>query len=369
MNIGIDARELAGQVTGTGRYLRSLLRHWCRSDGDRLFVYVVDAPSSRTALPDAALAWRAVGGPRVRGLVWEQRLLPRAARSDDVDVFFSPAYHCPLRLARPRVTTVHDLSFFSQPHDFTLLDGLRRRLLVAASVRASRAVLAVSRFTRAELLRRFPDAAGRVFVVPHGADDDLPPAPERGAARERLRLAGPFILWVGSIFNRRCLVELLTAAAWLRRRWPELVVEVVGDNRTHPRLDVSGLARRLGLGDRLRLSGFVDEAGLALRYAAADAVVQLSDYEGFGMPAIEAMARGVPVVASDRPALSEVVGAAAARVNPRDPLAIAQTLARVIADPHVAAELRAQGRAHAARFSWQAAAERTLAILHAAAGQ
>src|SRR5512138_892787 len=179
MNIGIDARELSGQATGTGRYLRSLLRSWIASTSDRLIAYTdTPVPPADPSLADA-IVWRTIGDHRTRGLLWQQRLLPKAARADQLDVLFSPAYHCPLAFDRPRVTTVHDLSFFSYPQDFTFIDGLRRRLLVAASVRASRAVVAVSRFTRDEIVRRFPDAAGRVHVVPHGADNDLPPAPAR----------------------------------------------------------------------------------------------------------------------------------------------------------------------------------------------
>ncbi|HEY2943584.1 MAG TPA: glycosyltransferase, partial [Vicinamibacteria bacterium] len=150
MNVGIDARELQGAPTGVGRYLRNLLRAWTRS-GDRLHLYFNGPAPADRILENPAILTRPLGSGRVRGVWWQERLLPPAARADGVDVFFSPAYVCPLRLQTPRVTTVHDLSFFALPRDFTLRDGFRRRSLVAASVRASRAVLAVSDFTRREI--------------------------------------------------------------------------------------------------------------------------------------------------------------------------------------------------------------------------
>src|SRR5262249_59044345 len=157
------------------------------------------------------------------------------------------------------------------------------------------------------------------------------------------------------------------AVARLRARWPRLRLDVVGENRTHPRLDLPAMAGRLGLGTAVRFSGFVDEAGLADRYAAADAAVFLSDYEGFGLPAVQAAARGIPLVASRRPALGEIVGEASLGVDPPDETAIAQALDRVMADASLRADLVSRGRALAGRYSWAEAAARTRAVLAEAA--
>jgi glycosyltransferase involved in cell wall biosynthesis len=318
-------------------------------------------------LDDPRIVKRPLGATPVRGLRWQEGRLPTAARQDGLDVFFAPAYACPLGLDVPRVTTVHDMSFFSLPDDFTVLDGMRRRATVGASIAASRRLLAVSDFTRREIVGFFPAAAGRVVVTPHGADDDLLAPPAREDAGGRLGLRGPMVLTVGTILNRRCLPVLFNAVARLRRSWPDLMLDVVGENRTHPHLDLPALARRTGLGDGARLSGFVGEAGLADRYAAADAAVVLSEYEGFGLPALEAMARGVPVVTSTRPALGEIFAEAALLVDPRDAPAVADALDRVLRDPALRADLVARGRALAARHSWAACAQLTRAALQEAA--
>lgn len=365
--IAIDARELQGRPTGTGRYLRSLLREWARATDDQLILYFNGPPPADPILGHPRVRTRPLGEHPVRGLLWQEGRLPKAVRQDGPDVFFAPAYSCPLALDVPRVTTVHDLSFFAYPQDFSLGDAFRRRLLVRASVRASARIIVVSDFTRRELLFHLPDAEGRVVHVPHGADDHLPPSPPRSEARAHLGVSGPLLLSVGSIFNRRCLPSVLQALARLVHAWPTLVLDVVGENRTHPRRDLHRLAERLGLGPHVQFSGFVSDADLAVRYAAADACIFLSEYEGFGLPALEAMARGLPVLAASRPAMCEIFGGSAVLAEPHDPAGIAASLHRLLADAPLRGELAARGRALARRHSWAEAAAATRAVLAAAA--
>lgn len=366
--VGIDGRELQGRPTGTGRYLRNLLRRW-RETGDRLVVYFNGPSPADPVLRHPDVTARAVGDGPARGLVWQERRLPAAARRDALDVFFSPAYACPLTLRLPRVTAVHDLSFFSHPQDFPAHDALRRRLLTTLSVGASRGLLACSEFTCRELRARFPAAADRVTHVPLGPDDDLPPPPPREQARRRLGLRGPFVISVGAVLNRRCAPELLRAVARLSRRHPGLVLDVVGENRTHPRLDLPRLVASLGLEDRVRLSGFVDEAALADRYAAADAAVCLSEYEGFGLPALEAAARGVPLVVGEAPSLGEIFGHAALRVRPRDEAMVAAALDQILTGAALRARLISAGRTLAGGYSWERTATLTRGVLLRAAGR
>jgi glycosyltransferase involved in cell wall biosynthesis len=366
VRLGIDARELQGRPTGVGRYLRNLLQAW-PALGDELLLYFNGRPPDDLPRPDAStLEVRAVG-PARRGLVWQEGLLPRVVAADGVDAFFAPAYACPLRLRRPRVTTVHDLSFYSLPSDFTPRDGLRRRLTVAASIRASRRLLVPSDFSRREVAARFPEAEPRLRVTPEAPAADLPPGPAREEARRQLGVQGPLLLTVGAILNRRRLPTLLRAAALLSRRWPRLRLDVVGENRTHPQLDLEARARAHGVAEAVRLTGHIPDLDLAARYAAADAFVYLSDYEGFGLPVLEAMARGLPVVLADRPCLSEVHAEAALAVDPRDEQAVAAALHRVLAEPSLSEDLARRGRAHAARFTWTEAARLTREALAEAA--
>jgi len=367
LTIGIDGRELQGRPTGTGRYLRNLLRAWSATGGDRLLVYCAGGLPDDPVLALPGVEPRALGSGTERGLWWAERRLAPAARREAVDVFFSPAYTCPLTLGRPRVTAIHDVSFFAWPDDFSTVEGVRRRLLVRASARASETVLACSDFTRREIARFLPDAAARTIHVPLAAADDLPPTPSRAEARGRLGVTGPLLVTVGAILNRRRLPVLLRAVAHLRRAWPDLALEVVGENRTHPPLDIDALVADLGLDGAVRVSGHVADAGLVARYAAADAAVFLSEYEGFGLPVLEAMVRGVPVVASRRPALDDLFGGGALLVEPADEEAVAAAVNRVLADRRVRADLVRRGYGIAASFSWADTARRTRRALERAA--
>jgi glycosyltransferase involved in cell wall biosynthesis len=367
MRIGVDARELQGRATGVGRYLRGLLRAWPANADDDLLLYFNGPIPADAAPKDGRIALRPLGERAVRGLWWQEARLPRAASRDGLDVFFAPAYACPLLLDVPRVTTVHDLSFVSIPEDFAPLDGARRRALVGLSLGASRRVVAVSEFTRREILAWRPDTAGRVEVICHGSEDDLPPAAPRVEARARLGVRGPLVVSVGSILTRRHMPTLLKAMAILLRSHPDAVLDVVGENRTHPPIDIEAVVGRLDIAGSVRLSGFQSDAALALRYAAADVAVYLSEYEGFGMPVLEAMARGIAVVTSLRPATGELFGGAALTVDPADPGAIAAAIGRLLDDLGMRGRLVERGRTLAARYTWAEAAARTREVLAEAA--
>jgi glycosyltransferase involved in cell wall biosynthesis len=332
-----------------------------------MLVYFDGSAPADPVLRPPAIVTRPLGPGGRRGVVWSERVLPAAARADGVSVFFAPAYSCPLSLEVPRVVTVHDMSFFSAPHDFGMIDGLRRRVLVAASLRAAHTVLAVSDFGKREIEALFPDVRGRVVHIPHGPDDDLPPPISRDAARAALGVDGPMILTVGAILNRRQFPTLVRAVGRLRHRHPDVTLHVIGENRTRPALDLARVAADAGMAGRVRLAGFVDDEALAFRYAAADVAVFLSDYEGFGLPVLESMARGVPVVVSRPPAMGEIFGEAAIVVEPRDETSVSRAIERVLDDDALKADLVRRGRALAARHSWQDAADRTWRCLAEAA--
>lgn len=369
MNVGVDASELQGRPTGTGRYLRSLLRVWSRATEDRFFAYFNGPAPADPVLDHPRIVVRSLDGP-VRGLWWQQAKLPANARRDPLDVFFSPAFTCPLLLDVPRVTAIHDLSFFSVPDDFAFVDGLRRRTLVRASQRVSTRILVISEFTRRELIGRFPDAAERVVCIPLAADvDDLPRPLSAAAARPQMGRKGPRVLSVGSLFNRRRVPALIHAMALLAPSHPDATLDIVGENRTHPPLDLAALVRRLGLEQRVRLRGFVDEEELASCYAAADLAVYLSEYEGLGLPVLEAMARGIPVVTSRRPATGEVFRDAALLVDPANPADVALALERVLGDARLRSDLVKRGLELAARYSWAKTAALTHEVLVVAAAR
>jgi glycosyltransferase involved in cell wall biosynthesis len=171
------------------------------------------------------------------------------------------------------------------------------------------------------------------------------------------------VLFCGSLFNRRHIPELIEGFARLARRIPEARLEIVGDNRTRPRIDIEGLVAASGAGDRIALRSYLPETDLAALYDRASAFVFLSEYEGFGLTPLEALSAGVPIVVLDTPVAREVYGSAARYVERPDPALIEAALARALTDEAERARILAAGRDTLARYSWHACAARVLDVL------
>lgn len=364
MQIGIDARLWGEPRSGIGRYTRSLVEALVEIAPDERWVLYLDRPAAE--LPARA---------EPRCLAWPQRLLwtlwaaPRELRRQPVDLFhgvtgFELPPGAPCRL----VTTVHDLV----PLRFPALVPWRHRWAVRCLLRGAlgraTAVIAVSEATRAEILARYPGAAAKVRVVPEAAGAHFAPpgAEARAAMRARYALAGPYVLFVGLLEPKKNLPTLLRAVARLRAAgaWGSTQLVLAGA----PGWGTDGLAaeaERLGLGGTVRRLGAVPEPELPALYAEAEAFVFPSLWEGFGLPALEAMASGAPVVAARRGALAEVTGGAALLVEP-DVGPLADALGTVLADRALRERLRAAGLARAAAFSWRRTAVESLAVYRAA---
>ncbi|HWF86493.1 MAG TPA: glycosyltransferase family 1 protein, partial [Vicinamibacterales bacterium] len=309
MRIGIDARELSGQPTGVGRYLAAILREWAGDECATRHEFVLYAPEALAIdLDRRRFVTRLV--PGTPGTWWEQVRVPPVAAADHLDVFFAPAYTAPLRLEAPTVVTVHDLSYAAHPEWFRLREGARRRWITRRSVQRAAQVITVSAFSRDEIAEHFSLPAGRVRVIVSGID---PPVVTAAAYAE------PRVLYVGSIFNRRRVPALIRAFAALLRRRPDAVLDIVGANRTHPYEDIAGAIERDGLSGHVRWHQYVSDERLRELYSRARAFAFLSEYEGFGMTPLEALAVGIPPVVLDTPVARETCGDAAIFV-PKDDL-------------------------------------------------
>jgi glycosyltransferase involved in cell wall biosynthesis len=287
----------------------------------------------------------------VRG---EQQLLPGLARRAGVDLVHSLASTAPAWGAFRRVVTIHDVIYRIHPEAHARARALALRLLVPLAARRSHRIVAPSQTTRDDLVRLLGVPAGKIDVVPNG----LRPPPA-AAARRREPGERPVVLTASAKRPHKNLARLLDALAAIPpERRPQLVLP--GYATPHEQ-ELRERARRLGLERDTRFLGWVPDEELEALYAAATCFVFPSLYEGFGLPVLEAMARGVPVACSDRGALREVAGDAALIFDPERPQAIAAAIERLLADPAERERLRHAGLAHAARFSWQETARGTLA--------
>ncbi len=359
MRIGIDARELCGHTTGVGRYLAGLLHEWSTEDQARRHEFVLYAHEPlRSRLDNRRFLTRTVEG--AGGTIWEQIQLPIAARRDHLDVFFAPAYTTPLLTSVPTVVAIHDISFIAHPEWFTAREGLRRRLLTRRAAASAHAVIAISEFSRRELVERLGVPERRIQVVPPGITP-LVWGPTAGSHQELK------ILFVGSIFNRRHVPDLIRAFAPLAQTHPCASLEIVGDNRSHPYEDIGQVIATEGLTDRVRWQRYVSDEQLRALYASSRAFAFLSEYEGLGLTPLEALAAGVPAVLLDTPIARESLGGAAIFVPPGDSAAITQGLASILFDEGARARVLGAAPAILARYEWAQAASRTLDVLERAA--
>ena len=355
MRIGIDTRELGGHPTGVGRYLAGLLREWAVDERARRHDFVLYAAEPPAMGIDERFSTRLIRG--AGGTWWQQVQLPKAAAADRLDVFFAPAYTLPLRLCVPTVVAIHDVSYLAHPEWFRRREGLRRRWLTRASARRARTIVTISDFSKREILDRLRVRESRVHVIPIGID-------RPAAARVATPDGAPRILYVGSIFNRRRVVDLIRGAAALARRYPDVTLDIVGDNRTFPHEDIERAIGISVLAHRARWHRYAGDDHLRALYLGARAFAFLSEYEGLGTTPLEALACGVPPVVLDTEVARESLGDAAVFVPfNSDVPAIARALETALFDQTVRARVLAAAPAALAKYQWPRAAAETMAVL------
>jgi glycosyltransferase involved in cell wall biosynthesis len=360
LRIGVDAREIIGDATGVGRYLGELLQRWtARPDADtRKFTLFV--PGARSLpLPAAHVDVRILPTTHA-GTWWEQTALRSAVRREPLDVFFAPAYTAPLGLNVPLALTIHDVSFLAHPEWFRPRERMRRQWLTRRSARAAAVVFTDSMFSRDEILRHIPLDPARVEVIAPGISPRHRPATASSSRK-------PLVLFVGSVFNRRRLPQLIAAFALATAGSPDARLAIVGSNRTWPHLDLEALAAQHGVGGRVDVRSYVSDEALTALYSRASVFAFLSEYEGFGLTPLEALAAGVPIVVLDTAVAREVYGPAALYVPPAADAAQTAAVLRAALDGSAATAASLQ---HAAgvlqQYTWDVAAARTLAgIEHA----
>ena len=362
--IAVDLRALVKTVTGIGVYTRSLLLGLARRREHR-FLGLAHGPV------EGAAELLAAGIPTEResaplGVLWQQLRLPGRLARGDVDLFWSPHMTLPLRCPVPAVATVHDLTTLLFPDHHRMKVRWSVYPFLHASLDRARRIVADSEATAADLRFHFPECAERTTVIHPGIDAEFRPGEPDGIAATRAEIGAPdgYLLYAGTLEPRKNVGALIDAWEALAAggEIPPLVLAGPygwGSQRLLARIEA---LRPRGL---IHL-GAVPRARLVRLFQAATAFVYPSLYEGFGLPAAEALACGVPTVVSNRSSLPEVVGDAGLLVEIGDRSALAAALHRLLADPGLAADLAARGPARAALFTWQRAAARMDEVFSAA---
>lgn len=369
MRIAFDGTTLTPGRTGVGYYTEHLLQHLAREvagTGDELVVISNLPITTETPLPPWVRVHHDHRFP-VRA-VWMQAHAPRALAALRPDVVHFTNGMMPALCPAATVVTVHDMSLRLYPRFHPLRRLIINRPLQRLAIARADAIVTVSHSTRRDLLRLHRAAPARVSVVHEAASPEFQPVTAPAAldeVRRSLALPERFVLYVGTVEPRKNLRRLLTAMAVARGAGMPHHLVCAGPYGWLSR-DLTNEIARLGLTDVVHFTGYVPFAQLPALYSLCEVFAFPSIYEGFGLPVVEALACGAPVLTSSTSSLAEIAADAAVTVDPLDVAALAQALLRLSGDPALRARLRAAGPARAASFSWAQAARDVLGVYRAA---
>ncbi len=369
LNAHLLSADASFRGAGVSHYIYSLLHYLPQVDPTAEYVALL-----RRGAPSVA-GWCEYSARwdtehPVARVVWEQVAQPWRLWRERIDLLHAPVYVGPAVSPCPMVVTVHDLSFYRYPE--LLRRGSRAYLqrLTRLSVKHAAQIIAVSRFTRDELVRVLGVAPERIAVIHNGVDEAMRPLEDRAAVeafRRQKGLPTGLILFLGTLEPRKNVPALVAAYALPRQRYrsPHRLVLAGGKGWGYGQIEAALARTHLGPDDVI-LPGFVPQDELPLWYNVADLFVYPAIYEGFGIPPLEAMACGTPVMVSNRASLPEVVGDAGIVVDPDDVDAMARAMYDVLTDSERRGALAAAGVARARGFSWQETARNTAAVYHGA---
>jgi glycosyltransferase involved in cell wall biosynthesis len=355
--VGIDAHALGSGLGGNETYIRNVVRALAAVDSDGDYTLFLSPPLPGGPLAGAERTRRVVVRPH-NPLVRIPISFPLALARERIDVvhvqYVAPPL-CPARI----VVSVHDLAYEHYPQFFSPAEAARFRALVPLTIRRAAGVLTLSEFSKRDIVQRYCVPPEKVVVAPCAADPMFRPlhdAARLANVRERYGTGERFILCVGNLQPRKNLGTLIAAYVHLRRADATRHRLVLVGRKAWLYDDIFAVARASGYAGELVFTGYVPDADVAALYNAADLFVYPSLFEGFGLPPLEAMACGTPVVTANTSSFPEVVGDAALTVDPLDAEALAGAMAAALRDAGLRARLSARGLRQAARFSWEATA-------------
>jgi len=375
-HIGLNAHLLGGAGTyraaGIHSYIYHLIRHLPQADARFSYTAFMrrqsgaDFPGIHTCLSPLPTE-----RPWVR-IFWEQTLQPWALRRCNVALVHGLAFALPVVAPCPMIVTVYDLSFFRLPQYFRPWNRLYLKFITRHSVRRAAIVIAISQSTKREIMDILGIPGAKIHVIPPGKNPVFRPVEDREAVtdfRRRRDLPDRMIFYLGTLEPRKNLVVLLRAYARLRAMKPSAPALVIGGAKGWYYEQIYATVEQLGLTGKVLLPGYIPTDELLWWYNAADCFVYPSLYEGFGMPVVEAMACGTPVVTSNVTSLPEVVGNAGLTVSPTSAEQLAQAMSKALYDSTWRESAHDLGIQRAAQFSWLEAAKQTTQLYHKVLGR
>ncbi len=360
MRIGVDVRSLSEPITGIGRYTLNLLQEMTASDSHEWVLYS-HRPLLHGKWDKTNIRVRTLNFPkwaRVLRMLWAQSVLPIMAKQDSVDLFWSPAHRLPRYLpdSIATVVTIHDLVWKHAPETMRPLSRFLDAKLMPQTIRMAEKVIAVSQWTANDLITEIPEAEAKTSVIYEA--NSLISCNLSGIDK----VDGKYILFVGTLEPRKNLPRLLNAYSLLSKTIRDKHPLVIVGGKGWGKDNIYSIIEQLSIGKHVMVLGYLSDEELASVYRQSYLFVMPSLYEGFGLPLLEAMSMGVPVVTSNISSLPEVVGDNAVMVDPNNVKSIKDGIEEVLIDTELKDRLSKTGLDRAKLFSWEKAAKETLAV-------
>jgi len=377
MRIGIDAHNLEGQRTGVGRYLISLLNEWNKfdlSEDLKFILYFKDQVPEDLNLSDGFFEKKVLKKPFLKSnALFVHFSLPWAAKRDKIDILFCPGYIAPVFYRGKIALALHDIIYQARPDLYnwpSFWDKILLRKVSQMSARKAKTIFVPSEFSKKEVLRCYGVNQNKVFNIPLAVDESFKQIDDQKILeniKNKYQIKDKFIFYIGSIFNRRHLPEIMKAFKSIALKLTDYQFLIVGANHTSPFIDIDELARdvnqKLGRPAILR-QDYLTGKDLVPLYNATDLLVWLSDYEGFGLPVLEALACGTLVVTSPMSSIPEVAGESAIYIKDSTNVKeIIQAIDQGLINQELRQNLTKKGLEQARKFSWQRCARKTLDTL------
>ncbi len=346
VKIGIDCHNLESYRTGTGCYLMNLLKYWTGENAEFILYFKNKIPDD---IPESKNFQKKVLKSNSNALFMHY-FLSRAAKKDKVDILFCPNYVAPIFYRDDIALVLHDIIYEARPDLYnwpSFLDKILLKKISKISAKKAKIIFTCSKFSRNEIIRCYKVDARKVFVIPLAAD-------EKCKKLEHATSKKKFLLFVGDIIKRRFVPETIEAFKKISDKLPDYKFLIIGRNRIGQQINR----------DKIIHKDYIDKDELVLLYNFADLFIWISSYEGFGLPPLEAMACGTPVLSTKKASLEEVLGDYPIWVeNPKDVDEIAEKILKILTDENLRKEMIKNGLERAQKFSWKKTAEETINIL------
>lgn len=365
MKIGVDISLLVGKPTGIGRYTQEVLKRLIESEHE-WYLYSHCHPNF-DYVKKKNVHLRIIKNFRLfPGIIYGQTLIPLQANLDKIDLFWSPTHRLPSLLSNniARVLTIHDLIWKRAGETMTPLNRWLDATLMPIGIRIADRIITVSEHTALDILIEFPAVRHKIRTTPLGVPSVKSVAPRECLAS--LGLTGQYFLFVGTLEPRKNLTRLIEAFSAIPESLREKVCLAIAGGKGWGGVNVATIAARFGVQRNVRVLGYVNDEQLETLYSHALFLAMPSLYEGFGLPILEAMAMGVPVLTSDCSSMPEVAGNAAVLVNPLDILSIEKGLIEMLESSQRRDELSKRALLNSARFSWEKTTKETLKVFQEA---